>query len=73
VGHTRGIVEEGFAGLLRRRHGEEGEAAQVGEMVASAQGHHHLASPRFGGSGVLVAENSTFDNTSVIIRSDTLQ
>jgi hypothetical protein len=38
VGHTRGIVEEGFAGLLGRRHGEEGEAAQVGEMVASAQG-----------------------------------
>jgi hypothetical protein len=29
----------GFAGLLGRRHGE-GEAAQGGETVANAQGHH---------------------------------
>lgn len=47
---TRGVgAEEGFAGLLGRRHGEEGEQAQVGEAVAAAQGHH-LACPRFGGS-----------------------
>ena len=46
---TRGVGAEGsFAGLLGRRHGEEGEEAQVGEAVAAAQGHH-LACPRFGG------------------------
>jgi hypothetical protein len=45
---TRGVgAEEGFAGLLGRRHGEEGEQAQEGEAVAAAQGHH-LACPRFG-------------------------
>jgi len=47
---TRGVGAEGsFAGLLGRRHGEEGEEAQVGEAVAAAQGHH-LAFSRFGGS-----------------------
>jgi hypothetical protein len=44
---TRGVgAEEGFAGLLGRRHGEEGEEVRVGEAVAAAEGHHL---PRCGG------------------------